>query len=254
MENKDLIIGVHSIAEAIKNPKRTELELFVAKENLDELKKRGSLSSLDFQRVKVNELTGHQLQEKAKKVYSHMDFHYQRVPSNMFLLATELEEQNLSYVYELLEQKRDLKILCLDQVTDVHNAAAIMRTAAFYGIDALITAVKGSFGKGPSFSRIASGALEYVPVIRCSSLPKTIARLQEKGVCCVALSEHADEKLNISATGPRCLIIGSEDFGISHALQRVVKMKMSLASYGAIKSLNASVAAAVSMERVFADR
>ncbi len=56
----------------------------------------------------------------------------------------------------------------LDQITDVHNAAAIMRSAAFYGVDCVLISQKGNFGMGPNFARIASGALEYVKIIQFS--------------------------------------------------------------------------------------
>ena len=59
-------------------------------------------------------------------------------------------------IYQI-KSKNQLRIIALDQVTDAHNAGAIIRTAGFYNVDVILTPQKKSFGVGPSFFRSASG-------------------------------------------------------------------------------------------------
>lgn len=250
--SRDIVIGVHSIAEAIKNPQRESLELYCADEGLQELKKRGGIGQKQLERVKVKMMGPHQVQEEAAKLYKQLDYQFSRIPSHMYLLTPAIKVFDSNWLYDGVTSGKIKKILCLDQVTDVHNGAAIMRTAAFYGVDALVVSTKGNFGMGPNFARIASGAIEHVPLVNCSGLPKLVSKLSEMGVSTIGFSEHAEgDSEPIYPGNPVCLVMGAEDVGISNALMRVVKRKVAFIPYGQIKSLNVSVAAAVAMERFF---
>ena len=101
-----------------------------------------------------------------------MGFNFSRVPSQAFHV-NDLKRVLLQDIrHERVGKYRRSKIICLDSVTDAHNAAAIMRTASFYGVKFVVTSAKGGFGKGCLFSRIASGALEHLKIVKVSSLPK----------------------------------------------------------------------------------
>jgi 23S rRNA (guanosine2251-2'-O)-methyltransferase len=248
----DLIIGIHSIVEALRNPERAIYEIVATDEGLEELKKRGGISRAEIPMTKVRLLEGHALQEEAKKYYRELDMEFQRVPSQVFMLVSPVTIYEPTWIYNQLESRIPLKILALDQVTDAHNGAAIMRTAAFYGVDAVLISAKGNFGLGPNFARIASGATEYVKIVRCSALPKTITKLKDLGAICIGLSEHATGTLEkTDNTKSICLVLGAEDVGMSHAVSRVVETTISFKPLGKIKSLNVSVAAAIAMEKIF---
>jgi 23S rRNA (guanosine2251-2'-O)-methyltransferase len=248
----DLIVGIHSIAEVLKNPERAVFEIVATEEGLEELKKRGGLKREQIPMEKVRLLEGHTLQEEAKKHYRDMDIEFQRVPSQIFILVSPVTIYEPTWIYNQLESRIPLKILALDQVTDAHNGAAIMRTAAFYGVDVVLISAKGNFGLGPSFARIASGATEYVKIVRCSALPKTLTKIKDLGSICIGLSEHASENLIIPDKQKSiCLVLGAEDVGMSHAVSRVIENTIAFKPLGKIKSLNVSVAAAIAMEKIF---
>jgi 23S rRNA (guanosine2251-2'-O)-methyltransferase len=143
-------------------------------------------------------------------------------------------------------------------VTDVHNAAAIVRTASFYGVDYVVVPDKKSFGLTPSFFRIASGAAEYVPLVGVSKLTKTLTKLKDLGVNIIALSEHAKGDLNAEnireSESSTCIVLGREDVGISNAVLRIIDNHISLDTMGDTQSLNVSIAAAVTMEKCFSKK
>jgi 23S rRNA (guanosine2251-2'-O)-methyltransferase len=250
----DMIVGIHSIAEAIRNPERHIFEIVTTDEGFQEFKKRSGLRDHELPLTKVRWLESHALQEEAKKHYRDLDMEFQRVPSGIFMLVSPIEILEPTWLYTQLESRIPLKILALDQVTDAHNGAAIMRTAAFYGVDAILISAKGNFGLGPNFARIASGAAEHVKIVRCSALPKTITKLKDLGATCIGLSEHASGTLERSAEKKAiCLVLGAEDVGMSHAVSRVVETTIAFKPAGKIKSLNVSVAAAIAMEKIFGE-
>lgn len=246
----DMVIGIHSIIAALKNPERKSVRLVCTEDARDEIRKQVRLENINVQLCAT-----HKVQEEAKIVFRELDLEYHRVPSGVFLLTSPLTIYSVVDLYSKIEDFEKLKILCLDQISDVHNAAAILRTASFYGVDLVIVPDKKSFGLTPSFFRIASGAAEYVPLYGVGKLSKTLTKMKDLGVLCLGLSEHAKGDLDISAISENlkgsCLVLGREDVGISNAVLRVLDHHISLDSKGAIKSLNVSTAAAISMEKCF---
>lgn len=250
MEDFNLIIGIHSIVAAIKNPNRRIIKLVLTEDAKSEISKLINLSDIPIEMYAT-----HKVQEEAKKYFKQLNLEYHRVPSGVFLIASPLEILGVPDLYKAMESKNNLRILCLDQITDVHNAAAILRTASFYNLDYVIIPDKKSFGLTPSFFRIASGAAEYVPLVETGKLVRTITKLKELGAVCVALSEHAKGNFTEFVKNQKnlnfCLILGREDVGISNAVLRVTDLHMSLPTQGDIQSLNVSIAGAIAMEKCF---
>lgn len=257
MSEKSLIIGIHSVHQALINPNRKCIKLVCAEQGINDLLQVSGLTRREIQdKVELEVVKAHELQELGKAEFENLKFNYQRIPSSLFMVTEKLPEFGINELYTMLENKPNLRVIALDQVTDVHNAGAIMRTAAFYNVDAVLVAVKGSFGDSPSFLRIASGAIEHVPLIKIPSLPRALSKLIEKNFSVIGLSEHSENAINIIDLNPddaTCLVLGAEDVGLSNAVSRVVDKVFSLKSQGQINSLNVSVAAAVAMEQVFSN-
>jgi len=246
----DLIFGLHSIAEAITNKKRGQWNIYGTDESIKDLRKLHFNNQKLPEAVEITILSSHKLQEEGKLQLRERDFRDQRVPSNIFLVTQKLPEESLAVIYDFIDKNENLKMMALDQVTDIHNLAAILRTAAFYDLDFVLISKKGPLDFPPSFFRIASGASEHVKLINCSGLPKALNKIKEKKVDCLGLAEEstvtADEVKNLTKT---CLVMGSEDTGLSNATRRVLDTFVSLPARGPIKSLNVSVAGAIAMEK-----
>ena len=249
----DLIIGIHSIGEALKNSRRAHRQLVGTQESLKELERYLKGNRL-LENIKIITVDSHKLQEMAKTKFKELNFEFQRIPTNIYLETSLTETYDPSVVYEEI-LKRDCKIFCLDSVTDLHNSAAIIRTAAFFGVDFLVTSQKGTFGLSPKFFRIASGGIEHVKMVRCSSLPKFLKKIGDTGVQVIGFSEHADSEMNsLHSDGSRCLVMGAEDVGLSNAVSRSVAHIVAFKSQGEIESLNVSVASALAMQSGFSQK
>ena len=245
----DLIVGMHSIVAALKNPDRRHYKLVGDEDSLSEIKKLTDLSD-----IKIEQYSSHKVQEEAKVLFKAQGREYHRVPGNCFLQTSSLGILSPNEFYS--QVKSETRILALDQISDVHNAGAILRTAAFFNIDFVLVPPKNSFGLTSSFYRIASGATEYVKLVEISKLSRAISKLNELGCLTIALSEHAsddlDQAIDKSSDKAIALVLGKEDSGISNAVMRVCQHKLSLESQGEIKSLNVSIASALAMQKCFA--
>lgn len=249
----DIIIGLHSIAAVLKNPNRIIAKIIATEEGLDELKKKSGISKNQLPQGKLQLVSSHKLQEEGQRYYKQFGFEFSRIPSQIFLITESLKIKESFELLEELPKLEKIKIICLDQVTDIHNAAAILRTASFYGVDALVFSSKNNFSLSPSFYRIASGATEFVKLYQSTNLSRLITQFQERDVDCIGFSEHSQESFkdlkNISEK--KCLVLGAEEVGLSNAVMRNLKNLVSIKSKGEIKSLNVSVAAAIAMENLF---
>ncbi len=249
----EIIIGTHSILEAINNPRRKCYELYGSSESLKDLRNKVEKNRWD----QVTVVSGNvaDFVKKTQKLYQDLGLTYQRIPSNLCLVAESTLQYDFSYCLDYLKQNQTLvKWIALDQVTDVHNAGAIIRTAAFFGVDAILISQKGTFRVLPSLIRQSSGGLEHVKIVKCASLSKAIRKLDSLGVTCIGLSEHAtpeNEAKQEKAQKGTCLVLGAEDVGLSHAVSRVFSRLVSLENKGAVSSLNVSVAAGIAMDRFF---
>ncbi|MBF0300776.1 MAG: hypothetical protein HQK51_18855 [Oligoflexia bacterium] len=260
----DIIIGIHSIIEALANPSRINSKIFCTDKGksllLEALKSNKSISSYEIVIMDLQNLN----KNFDKKIKDQgWAATATTIPSQIFLETSTLKIYDSSMLLKELNEMRKLKkiakLFALDNVSDVHNGAAILRTAAFFGVDALIMSLKGTFGLTPSFYRIASGSTEYVKLVKSVNLSRFLSELQNEKIECIGFSERADcdeisnHDFNFMHNDylGRCLVLGSEDKGLSNAVERVLRKKVSFASKGKIETLNVSVAAALAMEKYF---
>lgn len=245
----DFIIGAHSIAAALANPHRTTIELLATEEGWADFLKRSRSQT----KAKPRFLAPHALQERARELYQERRLEYQRVPGNTLLVSTPLETHDPGWLRTKVASSPRLRILALDQVSDVHNGAAILRTACFFGVDVVVLPQENSFGFTPSFFRIASGASEHLSIVRSSHLARTLALLREEAVQVWGLSEHSSQPLTAEdlAQPKICLVLGAEDEGLSNSVMRAVSKTLSLTPQGPVRSLNVSTAATLALQLCF---
>lgn len=148
----------------------------------------------------------------------------------------------------IFEKGEDPFLLVLDQVTDVRNFGAIVRSAECAGVHAVIIPEKGAARIGADALKTSAGALNIVPVCRTPNLNVTVKYLKDSGIKLIAATEKASElytKTNME--GPVAIIMGSEESGISDTLIRMADQLARIPIMGKIESLNVSVAASLMM-------
>ena len=139
-------------------------------------------------------------------------------------------------------------ILALDGITDPHNLGAIVRSAEAFGCKGIIIPQRRSAGLTGTVAKVAAGALEHLSVSRVVNLNRSLDELKAKGFLVIGLS--GDGQLSISKFNektPLVVVIGAEDKGISLLTQKKCDFLLRIPLKGKTPSLNASVAAAISL-------
>ena len=139
-------------------------------------------------------------------------------------------------------------ILALDGITDPHNVGAIIRSAEAFDCKGIIIPQRRSAGLTGTVAKVAAGALEHLQVSRVVNLNRALEELKKNGFMVIGLS--GDGQLSISKfheKTPFVVIVGAEDKGISLLTQKKCDFLLRIPLKGKTSSLNASVAAAISL-------
>jgi len=148
----------------------------------------------------------------------------------------------------IFESGQEPLLLILDQITDVRNFGAIVRSAECAGIHGIIIPEKGMARIGADAIKTSAGALHHVPVCKVTNLLRTIQYLKDSGIQIVAATEKADKTYTQgNFKTPVAIVMGSEESGISQSILNISDQQLKIPLFGNIESLNVSVSAALMM-------
>jgi 23S rRNA (guanosine2251-2'-O)-methyltransferase len=142
-------------------------------------------------------------------------------------------------------------VLVLDQITDPHNVGAILRTAAAFGVDAVVVTHRHAPEMAGVVAKAASGGIEHVAIIGVVNLARALERLGDDGYLRLGLDLEAELSLaTVSLRRPIALVLGGEGKGLRRLSRENCDFLVCLDMPGAIKSLNVSNACAVALTLV----
>ncbi|MDG2314417.1 MAG: 23S rRNA (guanosine(2251)-2'-O)-methyltransferase RlmB [Flavobacteriaceae bacterium] len=133
--------------------------------------------------------------------------------------------------------------LILDQISDVRNFGAIIRTASCTGVSGIIVQASGGAPINGDVIKTSAGAVFNVPICRVSHIKDALYHLQASDIQIVAASEKATNFLyDCELSKPTALVMGSEEKGIASSVLKLCDVQAKLPMTGTIASLNVSVA------------
>ena len=133
--------------------------------------------------------------------------------------------------------------LLLDQVSDVRNFGAIIRTAECTGVNGIIIQQSGSAPINAETIKTSAGAAFKIPICRVNHIKDAIYTLQASDIKIVAASEKTEDLIYvIDLKQPIAIVMGSEHRGINPSVLKIVDYTAKLPLLGTIDSLNVSVA------------
>jgi RNA methyltransferase, TrmH family len=142
--------------------------------------------------------------------------------------------------------KGPLCLLYLDGVQNPHNIGSIIRSAAHFGILAILGEEDKLPALSPSACRIAKGGAEYVPLIRLSKALPALQKLIKAGFSLIGTSSHGGTSLYRFQFPPRSILaLGSESDGVGKEVLSLAAGRIQIPGTGIVESLNVSVAASL---------
>jgi TrmH RNA methyltransferase len=160
------------------------------------------------------------------------------------LLVRTREDASLTELAALTQPKGLL--LALDGVSNPHNVGAVLRSAAFFGTKGLLLAARDRELLTPAAIRVAEGGAEHVAIARVAELAPALRALNALGLTVIGADGHARASLaGLRWPERTLLVLGSEDSGLSPAVQKCCERRVQITGSGALESLNVSVAAGV---------
>ncbi len=133
--------------------------------------------------------------------------------------------------------------MLLDQLSDVRNFGAIIRTAECTGVDGIIIQKSGSAPVNGDTIKTSAGAVFKIPICKVDHIKDAMFHLQASGIKVIAATEKTENTLyDVSFKEPCAIIMGSEGRGINPSVLKLVDAKAKLPLLGEIESLNVSVA------------
>lgn len=150
-----------------------------------------------------------------------------------------------------LEQTAPL-LVALDGVTDPRNLGAVIRSAAAFGAQGVFVPERRAASVTATAWRTSAGAAARVPVSQVTNLTRALKLCQDEGFMVVGLDADGETDLYDleAAVGPLVVVVGSEGRGLSRLVGATCDLRVSIPMASEIESLNASVAAAVTLAEV----
>ncbi|BAF86876.1 RNA methyltransferase [Azorhizobium caulinodans ORS 571] len=223
-----LLYGWHTVSEALANPARRFRKILATENAANRLQEEGFPLPVAPEIVRPSEID---------KLLGSDAVH-----QGLLAEAEHLPSPPLKKV-----AKSDL-VLVLDQITDPHNVGAIVRSAAAFAVGAIVTTARHSPVATGVLAKSASGGLEHVPFCLVTNLARALEELKASGMLVVGLDSEGPADLEDTAMRPpMALVLGAEGKGLRQLTRETCDVLARIDLPGAIKSLNVSNAAALSL-------
>ena len=142
-------------------------------------------------------------------------------------------------------------VLALDGVTDPHNLGAILRSAAAFGVRAVLVPRDGSAPLNDAAVRASAGAVAHVPLVRVTNLGRALRQLKDQGFWVVGTDAAQGEDLwTADLDGGLVVVLGAEGKGMRPGISKACDRHLHLSMDGPISSLNVSVMAGIVVSEI----
>ena len=228
------IVGQHAVIEALRNPKRKVLRVFLTEESKKNIHRKNPKKNI-LENVKVYFKTKKELDKyTTKDQISHQGY------------VAEIEELDQIRLKDFIKQKKNLTLVCLDEVTDPRNIGSLIRSAASFKIDGLIVKDRHYPKTSKLMYKSASGCIEHMNIFQVSNINSTLKNLRDKNFWIYGFDSSAKKNFTeITWEGNNILLFGSEGFGMRHHTSKYADFFVKININKNIESLNISNSAAI---------
>jgi len=232
-----LIAGKHAVTEALKNPRRNVIKVFLTEDSKKTLNKENQNFDL-LKKVKLFFKTKKELDRLcSKEQISHQ---------NLIAEIEHCEKIDLKDYIKTIENKKKITLVALEDVTDPRNIGAIIRSASSFEIDGLIIKERSFPSESKLLYKSASGCMEHINIFEVSNLSSTLKYLKSKNFWVCGFDNSSKKNFTEHDwTGNNILLFGSEGYGLKYQTLKNSDFLLKININKKVESLNISNSAAV---------
>jgi len=232
-----LIAGKHAVTEALRNPRRNVIKVFLTEDSKKTLNKENEDLNL-LKKVKLYFKTTKELDRMcSKEQISHQN------------LIAEIEHSEQIKLKEFLinnSNKKKITFVALEEVTDPRNIGSIIRSAVSFGIDGIIVKERSFPSESKLLYKSASGCMEYINIFEVSNLSTILNYLKTKNFWICGFDNNSKKDFTEHKwTDNNVLLFGSEGYGLKHQTIKNSDFILKINIDKKVESLNISNSAAV---------
>ena len=228
------IIGQHAVIEALRNPKRKVLRVFLTEESKKNIHRKNPNKNL-LDDVKVYFKTKKELDKySTKENLLHQGY------------VAEIEHLEKPVLREFVKENNNITLVCLDGVTDPRNIGSLIRSAASFNIDGILIKERNFPSESKLMYKAASGAIEFMKIFEVSNINSTLKNLKDKNFWVYGFDGNGKKNFtDIDWKGNNILVFGSEGFGMHQHTSKYADFLVKIDISQSIESLNISNSAAI---------
>ena len=228
------IIGQHAVIEALRNPKRKILRVFLTEESKKNIHRKSPNKNL-LNDVKVYYKTKKELDKYSNKEnLLHQGY------------VAEIEHLEKPILKDFIKSKENITLVCLDGVTDPRNIGSLFRSALSFNIDGVIIKERHFPSESKLMYKAASGSIEYLNIFEVSNINSTLKNLKDKNFWVYGFDGSGKKKFtDIEWKGNNILLFGSEGSGMHQHTSKYADFLVRIDINQKVESLNISNSAAI---------
>ena len=231
------IAGKHAVTEALKNPNRNILRVF-----LTEVSKK----KINIDNQSLNLLKNIKLYYKTKKELDRMCSKDEISHQGLIAELEHLEKKNIKNYLTSNENKKNITFVALEEVTDPRNIGSIIRSAASFNIAGIIVKERSFPSESKLLYKSASGCMEHINIFEVSNINTTLKYLKTKNFWICGFDKDAKKDFTEHDwKGNNVLLFGSEGYGLKYQTSRNSDFLLKIQINKQVESLNISNSASV---------
>ena len=226
------IVGKHAVTEALKNPNRNVLRVFLTEE---------SKKNLNRENQHLNLLKNINIFYKTKK---ELDKYCSRDGINHQGLVAEVEHLEKFSIKDFVNNnsnRNNINFVALEEVTDPRNIGSIIRSAASFNMDGIIVKERSYPSESKLLYKSASGCIELINIFEVSNINTALKYLKSKNFWVSAFDNKSKKNFTQHDwTGNNVLLFGSEGHGLNYQTKKNSDFLFRININKKIESLNVS--------------
>ena len=237
-----LIAGKHAVTEALKNPKRRVIRVFLTED---------SKKTINKENQNLNLLKNVKLFYKSKKELDRLCSKEQISHQGLIAEIEHLEEINLKNYLNSEKKQNNITFIVLEEVTDPRNIGSIIRSAASFNINGLIVKERSFPNESKLLYKSASGCMEYINIFEVSNINTALKYLKTKNFWVCGFDKNGkNDFINHDWEGNNIILFGSEGYGLKYQTIKNSDFLLKIAINKKIESLNISNSVAIVLHHI----